>query len=167
MVELTAEVNKVLAEGTAEEKEMLRLAMQAIKQKRERKSAYLSGMLGLSGEFIDDHTYQFRVPITPFMINRSGVVHGGITASLADSTMGSLINKRLPEGYYAVTSEMKVNYLRVGIGTELIAQAKLIHKGQTLVVAQCEITNERGHKIAFASATFYVIRIAENAPALK
>lgn len=157
-MDLTAELLQTWEQGTDEEKEILALAMQAIKQKRERKSAYLSGFMGLTGEFIDENVYQFRVPITSFMMNRAGIVHGGITATLADSTMGSLINKKLSEGYGAVTSEMKINYLKPGRGKELICQAKIVHQGQTLVVAQCEIRDDRGKLIILATGTFYVFR---------
>lgn len=144
--------------GTAEEKELLTLTMQAINQKRERQSAYLSGFMGLKGKFIAEDVYEFRIPVTPFMMNRVGIVHGGITATIADSTMGSLINQILPDGYGAVTAEMKVNYLKPGVGKELISQAKLVHQGQQLVVAQCEIKDENEKKIAFASGSFYVIK---------
>lgn len=158
-MELTTELLKLCEEGTEEEKEILALAVQAIKQKRERKSAYLSGFLGLSGQFVEEDIYEFRVPITPFMMNRAGMVHGGITASLADSTMGSLINQRLPEGYAgAVTTEMKVNYLAPGRGEYLISRAKLLHMGQTLATAACEIRNEQGKLIAYATGTFYILR---------
>ncbi|SFI98221.1 PaaI family thioesterase [Thermoflavimicrobium dichotomicum] len=160
-MDLIHKLQQVLEQGSDEEKELVRLTLQAIQQRRERQSAYLSGFMGLAGRFVDEDTYEFRVPITSFMMNRAGIVHGGITASLADSTMGSLVNKRLPEGYDAVTSELKINYLKPGVGKELISRARLIHKGSTLVVSQCEITNDRGQKIAFATGTFYIIRMGK------
>lgn len=150
-------LNKIVHEGTDEEKEVLKLAVQAIYQKRERQSAYLSGFMGLKGEFVDQETYQFKVPITAFMMNRVHMVHGGITATLADSTMGSLINQRLPDGQGCVTSEMKVNYISPGRGTTLISQAKIVHMGKQLCVAECRITNEKGKLIVMATGTFFVI----------
>nr|WP_089964723.1 PaaI family thioesterase [Lihuaxuella thermophila] len=156
---MSAELLKLCEEGTEEEKEILALAVQAIRQKRERKSAYLSGFMGLKGRFVAEDEYEFRVPITSFMMNRAGMVHGGITASLADSTMGSLINQRLPEGYGgAVTAEMKVNYLAPGRGEYLISRAKLLHMGQTLATAACEIKNDKGRLIVYATGTFYMIK---------
>ncbi|GGE19546.1 hypothetical protein GCM10011571_21830 [Marinithermofilum abyssi] len=150
------EWQEILTNGTDEEKEILRLATAAIRQKRERQSAYPSGFLGLKGEFVEKGVYQFRIPITPYMLNRGGVVHGGILATLADSTMGSLINKSLPENAFAVTVEMKVNYVRPGTGTELISRASLIRLGHTLAVAECRIANEKGSEIAVAIGTFSI-----------
>ncbi|MBA4543693.1 PaaI family thioesterase [Thermoactinomyces sp. CICC 10521] len=151
------ELREVLENGTEEEKEVLALALQAIRQKRERNSAYLSGFLGLSGRFIEEKVYEFRVPITPFMLNRRGIVHGGIAATLADSTMGSCINRLLPEGSGAVTAELKINYLKPGTGKMLISRAELLHLGRTLAVLNCEITNEKGKRICYATATFYLL----------
>jgi uncharacterized protein (TIGR00369 family) len=115
--------------------------------------------MGLKGKFVGENEYEFCVPITAFMLNRAGIVHGGITATLADSTMGSLINKRLPKGYIgAVTTEMKVNYLTPGRGEYLISRAKLLHMGKTLATATCEIKNEKGRLITYTTGTFYMIR---------
>lgn len=147
----------ILENGTEEEQQLLRLSVQAIEQKRNRKSAYLSGFLGLSGELLEDGIYQFRIPITPFMMNRLGIIHGGITATIADSTIGSLIHRVLPEGRRAVTTDLQMKYLRPGIGKELISRAKIVHHGQTLIHAECEIFNDQKEKIAFATATFYVL----------
>jgi len=150
-------LKQVAMTGSDEEQALLRLTLQAIRQKRERGSAYLSGFLGLSGEFVEEGVYQFRVPITPFMRNRGGNVHGGIIASLADSTIGSLINRSLPSGKVAVTAEMKVNYLRPGRGRELVSRARLVHRGQRLAVGECEIFDDRGRRIALSTATFYIL----------
>lgn len=154
-------LQQVCREGTDEEKEILRLALQAIDKKRTASSAYPSGFLGLSGEFVEEGIYQFRLPITPYMLNRGGFVHGGITATVADSTMGSLINKSMPKDSFAITVNMNVNYLQPGRGKELISQAKMVRMGQTLAVAECWITNEKGRQIATATGTFSLIYLSD------
>ncbi|PTM59915.1 PaaI family thioesterase [Desmospora activa] len=151
---LLEDLTAVVHNGADEEREILALALQAIRQKRERNSAYPSGFLGLSGELTESNGYRFRVPITPYMLNRAGMVHGGITATLIDSTMGSLVNRRLPENRFAVTAEMKVHYLLPGLGQELISTAHLLRMGHTLAVTECRVENERGSLIAMATATF-------------
>lgn len=158
-MDLKRELDMIIRDGTDEEKQILLLAVQAIQQKRERKSAYMSGFMGLKGEFVGEDEYQFTVPITPFMLNKAGIVHGGITATLADSTMGSLINRRLKEGYQgAVTAEMKINYISPGRGERIISRAKLLKMGSHLATATCELTNEKNQLIAHASGTFFMIK---------
>ncbi|WP_134685966.1 PaaI family thioesterase [Brevibacillus migulae] len=151
------ELLEICETGNAEEQEILRLAMQAIKQKRERNSAFLSGFMGLTGQFLDERTYQFIVPITPFMHNPLGVVHGGILATLIDSTMGSLVNRSLPENQFGVTTELKVNYLRSSREGTLRSEATILHRGQTLIVLQGSVFDERDRLLAHGTATFMIL----------
>lgn len=154
---LLRSISDVLRHGTVEEREILQLALQAIEQKRTRGSAYMSGFLGLKGDFKEDGSYRFEVPVTPFMLNRAGIVFGGITASLLDSTMGSLINRSLPTQQYAVTLEMKVNYVAPGKGKKLISTARFLHRGSKTCVAAADIVNEKDVKIVTGMGTFYVL----------
>jgi uncharacterized protein (TIGR00369 family) len=151
------EIQQIYERGSEEERQILQLAVQAIRQKRERKSAYLSGFLGLKGTFLDEHTYQFIVPVTPFMYNSKGLVHGGILATLIDSTMGSLVNRSLPEDQFAVTTELKLNYIRPGKGERLRSEASVLHRGKTLVVLQGSVFDERDRLLAHATGTFMIL----------
>jgi uncharacterized protein (TIGR00369 family) len=156
--QMIEEIRETWENGSEEERQILALALQAIRQKRERNSAYMSGFLGLKGNFLDEKTYQFIVPITPFMHNSLGVVHGGVLATLIDSTMGSLVNRSIPAGHYAVTTELKVNYIRPGKGKTLRSEASILHRGQTLVVCQGSVFDERDRLLAHATGTFMVLQ---------
>ncbi|MBO8165214.1 MAG: PaaI family thioesterase [Brevibacillus sp.] len=153
------ELREIWESGSEEERELLTLAVKAIRQKRERNSAYMSGFLGLSGQYLDEEkrTYQFIVPVTPFMYNRLGVVHGGITATLIDSAMGSLVNRSLPQGRFAVTTELKINYIRPGTGKQLRVEATILHRGQTLVVCQSSLYDDANRLVAHATGTFMIL----------
>lgn len=107
---------------------------------------------------IDEDTFQIILPINSFIMNALNIVHGGITATLADSTMGSFINSKLPKGVNAVTTEMKVNYVSPGKGKKLISTAKIVNMGRQLVVAECRISNEKDKLIAIATATFFIVK---------
>lgn len=146
---------EVLQEGIEEEKEILALTRQAIEYMRKRKTAYISGFLGLESEYLEDGSYRFQVPITPFMLNGLNIVHGGISATLADVTMGSLA--RRSTGKKVVTLDMNVKYLAPGKGEKLISTAHLLRRGRSVCFCECEITNERGDKILAASGTFFIL----------
>lgn len=152
------ELKNICEEGSGEEQQILELALKSIRQRRERKSAFLSGFLGLQGEFVDERTYRFEVPLTVFMHNSGGAVHGGILATLIDSVMGSLINRSLPPEEYAVTTELKINYLRPGKGEKLRAEATFLHRGQTLVVMEGSVYDDRNKRIAHGTGTFIVLK---------
>ncbi|MED4781436.1 PaaI family thioesterase [Brevibacillus choshinensis] len=152
------ELKNICEEGSEEEQQILELALKSIRQRRERKSAFLSGFLGLQGEFVDERTYRFDIPLTVFMHNSGGAVHGGILATLIDSVMGSLINRSLPPEEYAVTTELKINYLRPGKGEKLRAEATFLHRGQTLVVMEGSVYDDRNKRIAHGTGTFIVLK---------
>ncbi|KQL45609.1 PaaI family thioesterase [Brevibacillus choshinensis] len=152
------ELKNICEEGSEEEQQILELALKSIRQRRERKSAFLSGFLGLQGEFVDERTYRFEIPLTVFMHNSGGAVHGGILATLIDSVMGSLINRSLPPEEYAVTTELKINYLRPGKGEKLRAEATFLHRGQTLVVMEGSVYDDRNKRIAHGTGTFIVLK---------
>jgi uncharacterized protein (TIGR00369 family) len=153
-----ADLQEILTNSTEEEKEILRLAMQAIRQRRESGRAYPSGFLGLDGRFVDERTYQFIVPITPYMLNELGIVHGGISATLVDCTIGSLVNLSLPQGEYAVTTELKVNYIRPGKGKALRSEATIIHRGRTLVICEGKVFDDQEQLIVHATGTFMILQ---------
>ncbi|RNB87399.1 PaaI family thioesterase [Brevibacillus fluminis] len=151
------ELSEVVENGEEDEKALLAIALQAIRQKRERNSSLLSGMLGLQGRFIDEKTYQFIVPITPFMYNSLGIVHGGMTATILDSVMGSMVNRSLPQGQYAVTTDLKTNYIRGAKTGNLRAEATILHRGRTLAVVTGSIYDDRDRLIAHGTGTFMVL----------
>lgn len=146
---------EVLEKGTEDEQQILALTKQAIEYMREKKSSYISGFLGLQTEYLEDGTYRFQVPITPFMLNNLNFVHGGISATLADATMGSLA--RRTTGKKVVTVDMNLHYLAPGKGKKLISTARLLRKGKQLVFCECIITTDRGDKVLSASGTFFIL----------
>ena len=60
----------------------------------------------------------------------SGVLHGGVTATLVDVAVGLALAHR---GYKATTVELKINYLRPVTGRKVTARSHLLRIGKTLV----------------------------------
>lgn len=154
--EIIAQVDAILQSENEEDKQVLEIALNAIRKVQDKKKlTYLSGFIDFKGEFIDEDTYQITIPITPFIMNPLKIVHGGFTATLADSTMGAVVLRKLPKHMGAVTSEMKINYISPGKGTHLICQAKAVHIGKQLCVAECKILTDSGKLVAIGTGTFF------------
>jgi len=64
-------------------------------------------------------------------------VHGGVISYLADNAITFAGGIAL--GGNALTAEFKINYLRPGIGSRLIANAQARSTGKRMVICQCEI----------------------------
>lgn len=70
---------------------------------------------------------------------QTGFVHGGITSTLADIVMGFAAYSLVEEGEGAVTSDLKISYLRPGIGDKIIAKGKVIKPGKMLYYCEADI----------------------------
>jgi uncharacterized protein (TIGR00369 family) len=90
--------------------------------------------------------------------NPMGTVHGGILCTLADSAMGMAFASTLDEGETFTTLEVKINFLRPIFEEKLCAAAKVVHRGRTVGLVDCDITTEDGKLVARAVSTCSVLR---------
>lgn len=86
-----------------------------------------------------------------------GVVHGGVTAALADTAGGLSVYLRLPPGSRVATVEMKINFLEAIEGGSVIAEARVIRLGRHFGVVDCDVRDHDGRLCAKALMTFAVI----------
>lgn len=94
--------------------------------------------------------------------NAYGVAQGGALYSLADIAIGYFILKRLPPEEQVFTLEMKMNFIKKGIGNRLFATPRILHWGRTTIVADCQIMDEEQNIVAVSSGTFYIVRKEKN-----
>ena len=91
-------------------------------------------------------------------LNSNGVLHGGVTASIADEAAWHAVENC--HGYGArksTTTELKVNYLRPIGGKKVIARAVLVRAGKTLCVSRVDIFDEKKHLSAIAIVTYMLL----------
>jgi len=99
-----------------------------------------------------------QVNLQPEYLNSNGVLHGGITASIADEAAWHAIENH--HGYGAkksTTTELKVNYLRPIAGKKAIARAVLVRAGKTLCVSRVDIFDEKKNLAAIAIVTYMLL----------
>lgn len=111
-------------------------------------------LLGIRIREIHEDGLTIECPIRAEHWNGMGVVHGGVTATLADAAVGISLMQRSGGERPATTVELKVNFLRpAGTGT-LSARAHLLRTGSTLAVGRVDITGEDGKLIATGLVTY-------------
>jgi uncharacterized protein (TIGR00369 family) len=142
-----------------EEKKIMEIFLEGIFRKHERKNgSYIGGILHANGTFIEEkEIYKITMPNTPLIQNSLGIVHGGITATILDSAMGSLVNHLLPNDQAAVTTEMKINYTAPGKGESFTCIASIIHKGTKIFVTEGKVFQNDGKLIAHGTGSFFII----------
>ncbi|MDA8743789.1 PaaI family thioesterase [Rubripirellula amarantea] len=84
-------------------------------------------------------------------------VHGGLIAALADAAMGIAFGRTLVDDQDFSTIEMKINFIRPVREGRILAKAKVVERGLRIGFVDCEITNDRGKRIATATSTCTVI----------
>ncbi|MBQ8974774.1 MAG: PaaI family thioesterase [Oscillospiraceae bacterium] len=87
-----------------------------------------------------------------FMTNTALIVHGGITASYADLTMGTLA-RYVTGGQFSPTVDMQVSYHKpVPAGGAVYVTAECVSRGRTVSSFRCDIRAE-GEDAILVSAT--------------
>ncbi|MFS0861359.1 PaaI family thioesterase [Fredinandcohnia sp. 179-A 10B2 NHS] len=158
-MDLIRKLEKFLKAATEDEKHAMELVIDGVIRKQTKQNgSYIGGLLNSSRNIVNDNTYEITIPNTQLIQNAINIVHGGITATLLDSTMGSLVHHLLPDDKAAVTTEMKINYVAPGTGSELRCVASMIHKGSKICVTEGKVFRDDGVLIAHATGSFFIIQ---------
>lgn len=150
--------NNYVEDANEEEQRVLKDILEGLhRKKQESISTYISELMQM--ELIEGkEDFEIKIPLTPLLNNTLGIVHGGFTATLVDTTMGIFANTVLPDGYGAVTTSLNIHYLSAGVGDYLVCKAKMEHKGSKTMVLSSDVFRSDGKKIAQATGSFFVIK---------
>jgi uncharacterized protein (TIGR00369 family) len=92
------------------------------------------------------------------LANPMGTLHGGVLADIADAAMGIAYAGTLAAGETFTTLELKVNFLRPVWTTTLRARGRVVHRGRTVGLVECDVTDEQERLVARASSTCMTLR---------
>ena len=84
----------------------------------------------------------------------SGVLHGGVTATLIDTAMAFAVRTRLPIDEATATIDLTVHYLRPHITGTFTCTAKVVRAGKRIFTVSADVVNEDGKHIATAVSTY-------------
>jgi uncharacterized protein (TIGR00369 family) len=83
-----------------------------------------------------------------------GVLHGGVTATLIDTTMGFAVRTRLPNGEPTATIDLTIHYLRPHVEGTITCTAKNVRAGKRIFTVSAEVMNREGKLLATAVSTY-------------
>ncbi|HKV82974.1 MAG TPA: PaaI family thioesterase [Ktedonobacterales bacterium] len=90
--------------------------------------------------------------------NPMGTLHGGVLCDLADAAMGAAFGSTLAEGESFTTLELKINFLKPVWNAHLVARGRIVRRGRTVSMIECDVTDETGALVARASSTCLTLR---------
>jgi uncharacterized protein (TIGR00369 family) len=104
-----------------------------------------------------------QLAIRPELHNPSGVVHGGVVATLIDMTIAQAM--LMTDEYQAArdtkgtlsTIDLHVKYLRPASAGVLRCEATITHLGRRVIHAHASVSQEQGKEIALGDATLMIV----------
>jgi uncharacterized protein (TIGR00369 family) len=115
-------------------------------------------LIGLEAVGMEDGTAVMQMEAGEQHSNPMGTLHGGILCDLADAAMGMAYFSQLEEGETFTTLELKINYLRPFWTGKLVAHGRVVSRGKTVGMTECDILDEQGRLIAKATSTCLTLR---------
>ena len=100
---------------------------------------------GIQLELVSETKSVSRVKVAPHLMNASGVVQGGAIFALCDLAFAGVANSGNER---TVAQNASISYIRPGTGRELVATAKLLHRGRRSAVIAVEVVNDEGKLVA-------------------
>jgi uncharacterized protein (TIGR00369 family) len=95
--------------------------------------------------------------VRPELMNAAGVLHGGVTATIADAAVGIAITMRLGR-IAATTVEMKLNYLRPVASGKVTARARILRMGSTLCIGRVDLFDDAREQVGAALLTYMLLK---------
>src|SRR4051794_10267659 len=84
----------------------------------------------------------------------SGVMHGGVTATLIDTAMAFAVRTRLPIHEATATIDLTVHYVRPHAEGHAVCTAKVVRAGKRIFTVSADVHNQEGKLIATGLSTY-------------
>lgn len=92
-----------------------------------------------------------------FHLNTSGVVHGGVLFTLADTAMGAALFSTLEPDELCATIEIKIGYFKPVTEGALVCTAVLVNKGKSIASLEASVL-QGDVLVSKSSGTFTIYR---------
>ena len=118
-----------------------------------------NSVLGIRLHETHDDGVTISCKVKPKLLNLAGVLHGGVSATLADAAVG-IATTRHYKGRPITTVEMKINYFRpVPLKSTVYARARLLRTGSTLSVGEVELRDSERNLCGIAIVTYILLEM--------
>ena len=113
--------------------------------------------LGIHVERVHKDGLTISLPLREEFRNAAQVLHGGLTATLADAAAGMSLVREFGGKMVLTTIEMKISYFRPIWGKKVFARCKLLRLGKQICVGSVDIHDDKGKHAGAALVTYMVV----------
>jgi len=107
---------------------------------------------------LKDGYARFKMPVRPEYLQGAKAMQGGLMVALADETIAHAMMTQLNPGEGLTTIELKSNFLAGVSDGDLVATATVFKKGQSLMIGDCLVTDNKEKNVCRVSATFLLLK---------
>ena len=111
-------------------------------------------LIGMRLEDLKMDKATISVEIRDDLRQPSGVLHGGVTATLIDTAMAFAVRTRLEPTAATATIDLTVHYLRPLVEGRATCIAKTVRAGKRIFTVSAEVFNSDGKIIATGLSTY-------------
>jgi uncharacterized protein (TIGR00369 family) len=108
------------------------------------------------------------LPMRADLTQQRGILHGGVTAAIADSAAGYAAYSLMPAGSTPVTVEYKINLMAPAAGLRFLATGQVVRSGRTLTIVEAEVVAQADgaeRPVARVLATMMCLENTSDSPA--
>jgi uncharacterized protein (TIGR00369 family) len=115
----------------------------------------ISHLTGLEPIEAGEGSVTMRLPASEWMNSPAQRVQGGAITMLADAALAGAVETTAPAKTAIASIDIKVNFLRPvqSDGRDLTAKGTVEHSGRTLAIANAELFNADGQRVAIATGS--------------
>ena len=118
----------------------------------------LLDLLGMRAVSVEPGRVKVAYTVAANHLRTRGIAHGGVIATLMDTTLGLAASTKAPVGFDLVTAQLNVNFIRPAWeGERLEAFGEVQHSGRKSAVVTGKICTENGSLVAVGSATLMFV----------
>ncbi len=96
-------------------------------------------LVGISLDVIEEGATEASLQLKQEHMQQTGLVHGGVVATIADIVSGLAAYTLMPPDHHVVTAELKVSYLHPGRGQALFARGWVLKQGFRINFCEAEV----------------------------
>ena len=112
----------------------------------------IDGFLGIAITEVAPGRLVAEMEVTPQLMTFIGNMHGGCLSALCDHVLGTVMYPVMPPGYWAATTEFKINLTAPVTQGKVVARAEIVNLTRTQAVIRIDVEND-GRLAAMAQGT--------------
>ncbi len=118
----------------------------------------IATLIGFALTSIEPGKAVIELEATKRHANPMGTLHGGVLCDIADAAMGTAYASTLEEEETYTTLELKINFLKPIWNARLRAVGKVVKRGRTIGLVECDVTDDKDQLVARATSTCMTLR---------